>query len=379
MVENQSNNYVEQARVSVFGAGNAGLTAAFHFTQHGAQVALYGSKGFDDQIHAISVEGGIKSLSEYGNAKLHFSGFEHIDLVTTNVQQAVEYSDVLVLPVPSFAQGPLFRELLPFLTSGQIIVLMPGNYGSLELTKIKNSEGYGSLDITFVDAISIPWATRITGNAEIAIFGMKSFLPVAALPASRTEECITKLQAIFPLQLIALDNVIAAGLENINFGGHPLMTTLNIGLLENFPGKFNYYTDCCSPATAKASNKLDEERLAVGNGLGLTLKSELQAMNELYNMTAKSVYELNKTSETHGSVNSAPDSSNNRYITEDAPYLLVPCAELAKLLNVDVPIVNSVLHLTSAFNDVDYFTNGRTLEKMGLSNMSVPEIIAKIS
>ncbi len=379
MIANQSNNNDRKVKVSVFGAGNAGLTAAYHFTRHGAQVALYGSKGFDEQIHAISVEGGIKSLSEYGSAKLDFSGFEHIDVLTTDVKEAVEYSDVLVLPVPSFAQAPLFRELLPFLSSGQTVVLMPGNYGSLELTKIKNSEGYTSLDITFVEAISIPWATRITGNAEIAIFGMKTCLPIAALPASRTAECIKKLQAIFPLKLTALDNVIAAGLENINFGGHPLMTTLNIGLLENFPGKFNYYTDCCSPATAKASNKLDQERLAVGKALGLNLKSELDAMNELYNMSAKSVYELNKTSETHGSVNSAPDSSTNRYITEDAPYLLVPCAELAKLLNVEVPIVNSVLHLTSAFNEVDYFTNGRTLEKMGLSNLSSAEIIAHIS
>jgi opine dehydrogenase len=379
VVKNKTNKNVAQARVSVFGAGNAGLTAAFHFTQHGAQVALYGSKGFDEQIHAIAVEGGIKSVSEYGNAKLDYSGFEHIDLLTTDVKAAVEYAEILVLPVPSFAQAPLFRELLPFLSSGQTLVLMPGNYGSLALTKIKNTEGYADLDITFVDAISIPWATRITGNAEIAIFGMKSFLPVAALPASRTAESIEKLQTIFPLKLTALENVIAAGLENINFGGHPLMTTLNIGLLENYPGKFNYYTDCCSPATAKACEKLDIERLTVGRALGLGLKSELEAMNELYDMNAKSVYELNKTSTTHGSVNSAPDSSKSRYITEDAPYLLVPCLEFAQLMNIAMPIATSILHLTSAFNDENYFISGRTLEKMGLNDMSATEIIAKIS
>jgi len=157
------------------------------------------------------------------------------------------------------------------------------------------------------------------------------------------------------------------------------MTLLNIGLLENYPGKFNYYTDCCSPATARACAKMDEERLAVGGALGLALKSELQAMNELYDMSAKSVYELNKTSATHGSVNSAPDSSRSRYITEDAPYLLVPCSQFAQLLNIPVPIVDSVLHLTSALNDDDYFTSGRTLEKMGLGDMTSAEIIAKIS
>lgn len=366
-------------KVSVFGAGNAGLTAAYHFTQQGCQVALYGSDGFDEQIHAIAASGGITSLAQYHGTSLDYSGFEFIDVLTTDIKQAIAYADILVLPVPSFAQVPLFKEMLPHLAENQTIVLMPGNYGSLALNQLKKELGYQALKLNFVDAISIPWATRITGDAEIAILGMKSFLPIAALPASKTDEILALLQPIFPLKLTALTNVIAAGLENINFGGHPLMTTLNIGLLENFPGKFNYYTDCCSPATAKACAKMDKERLAVGEAMGLTLKSELQAMNELYNMDAQSVYELNKTSETHGSVNSAPDSSTNRYITEDAPYLLVPCVEFAKLMNLDMPIATSVLHLTNAFNEADYFSSGRTLEKMGLSNMSMSEITAAIS
>ena len=366
-------------KVAVFGAGNAGLTAAYHFTQQGCQVALYGSKGFDEQIHAICDNGGIRSIAEYHGNPLDYSGFESIDYLTTDIKQAIAYSDVLVLPVPSFAQEPMFNEMLPHLSDGQIIVLMPGNYGSLALKKTKNDKGYQSLKLTFVDAISIPWATRITGEAEIAILGMKSFLPIAALPASKTDEMIDLLQDIFPLKLTALSNVIEAGLENINFGGHPLMTTLNIGLLENFPGKFNYYSDCCSPATAKAAEIMDKERLAVGCAMGLTLKSELQAMNELYNMQAKSVYELNTSSQTHSSVNSAPASSKDRYITEDAPYLLVPCFEFAKLLKVDTPIVESVLHLTNAFNEADYFSSGRTLQKMGLSNMSLAEIITSLA
>jgi opine dehydrogenase len=91
------------------------------------------------------------------------------------------------------------------------------------------------------------------------------------------------------------------------------------------------------------------------------------------------VYELNKTSETHGSVNSAPESSNDRYITEDAPYLLVACVAFAKLMNSETPIVTSVLHLTNAFNETNYFSDGRTLEKMGLSNMSMSEITKAIS
>jgi len=126
-----------ETKVSVFGAGNAGLTAAYHFTQNGCDVALYGAPGFDQQIHAISAEGGIRSLKSFHDAELEFSGFETITMVTTDIQNAVDFAEVLVLPVPSFAQEALFLEMLPYLRDGQTLVLMPGNYGSLVLNKLK--------------------------------------------------------------------------------------------------------------------------------------------------------------------------------------------------------------------------------------------------
>ena len=157
------------------------------------------------------------------------------------------------------------------------------------------------------------------------------------------------------------------------------MTMLNIGLLENFPDKFNYYTDCCSQATANACDVLDKERLSVGSALGLSLKTELEAMNGLYDMQAQSVYELNKSSTTHSNVKSAPSSSSSRYITEDTPYLLVPCAEIAQLLDVDIPIMNSVIHITSAMNNENYFDSGRTLADMGLKGLTIHNIIDYVS
>lgn len=360
--------------ISVIGSGNAGLTAAYHFSYQGSKVCLFGSKGFDQPLIDIEQNGGIEALASYNDVPLCFSGHRAIEKTTRNIKDAVEYSDILVLPVPSFAQEPLFIDMLPHLKDGQIIVLMPGNYGSLVLNKIKNEQGYGNLDITFVDAISIPWATRIVEPAKIAILGIKEFLPIATFPSDRIDAVIDKLSPFMPLPLTSLENVLCAGLENINFGGHPLLTTLNIGLLENFSGNFNYYKDCCSVSTAKAAAVMDKERLAVGNALGLNLQSELNAMNALYAMNCNSVYEINRTSETHGKLNSAPDSAQSRYITEDAAYLLVPCFELGKLAGVETPIVSSCLHINSAYNDTDYFIHGRTLEKMGLKDMSLQEI-----
>ncbi|GAB3524409.1 NAD/NADP octopine/nopaline dehydrogenase family protein [Photobacterium alginatilyticum] len=366
-------------RVSVIGSGNAGLTAAYHFTLQGADVCLYGATGFDQPLADIEKCGGIKALASFNDVPLTYSGFQAIDKVSRDLEETILYSDLLVLPVPSFAQEPLFTSMLPHLRDGQIIMLMPGNYGSLVLNRIKNDQGYKDLNLIFVDAISIPWATRIVGPAELAILGMKEFLPVSALPASKTAEAIKALQPVMPLPLKPLDNVIEAGLENINFGGHPLLTTLNMGLLENYDGQFNYYKDCCSISTAKAAAVMEQERLAIGKALGISLLPELEAMNALYAMDCESVYEVNRTSETHGKLNSAPNSANNRYITEDAAYLLVPCYELGQLAGVDTPLITSCLHIDNAYNDTDYFTSGRTLKKMGLANLSPQEILEFIA
>ncbi|MGF1703296.1 NAD/NADP octopine/nopaline dehydrogenase family protein [Photobacterium makurazakiensis] len=362
-------------RVSIIGSGNAGLTAAYHFTKQGADVCLYGSPGFDQPLKDIEQRGGIEALSHFNDVALTFSGFHPIDKISRDLKETLAYANIVVLPVPSFAQEPLFIEMLPHLRDGQIVMLMPGNYGSLVLNKIKHEKGYGELDITFVDAISIPWATRIVGPAQLAILGMKEFLPVAAFPAKHTQMAIDALQAVMPLPLTALSNVIEAGLENINFGGHPLLTTLNMGLLENFDGQFNYYKDCCSVSTAKAAAVMENERLAIGKQLNLLLKPELDAMNALYSMDCKTVYEANRTSETHGKLNSAPNSASNRYITEDAAYLLVPCFELGQLTGIDTPMITACLHIDNAYNDTDYFTTGRTLKKMGLDNLTAHEIM----
>jgi len=72
----------------------------------------------------------------------------------------------------------------------------------------------------------------------------------------------------------------------------------------------------------------------------------MDAMNALYAMECETVYEVNRTSETHGKLNSAPNCASNRYITEDAAYLLVPCYEFAQLSGIETPIITSCLGIT---------------------------------
>lgn len=64
-------------RVSVIGSGNAGLTAAYHFTLIGADVCLYGAPGFDQPLTDIEQHGGIRALERFNNTPLTYAGLSN--------------------------------------------------------------------------------------------------------------------------------------------------------------------------------------------------------------------------------------------------------------------------------------------------------------
>ena len=366
-------------RISIIGSGNAGMTAAYHLSKHGSDVCLYDAQGFHEHLDHVRLRCGIRALEEFEGDKLLFGGFEPIQLVTSSIEEAVNFADVLLMPVPSYAQEILFESMIPYLKHGQIIALLPGNYGSLVLNQLLIKRGYQHLELTFVDAISIPWACRIVGDAEIAILGIKQFLPVAVFPNDKGHATIDLLQPFFPIPLRLLENVIVAGLGNINFGAHPVYTILNMGILENFDGKFSFYHDCCSEATASVAEVLDQERLAVGRALGFRLPSDLDVMNALYGKNESNIVDFNRNSDTHKKIRSAPSSPTHRYISEDVPFLLVPCLEFARLGGVETPILEALTNLAGVFNHINYVQEGRTLQSMGLETMKIDEIVRFVS
>jgi opine dehydrogenase len=70
----------------------------------------------------------------------------------------------------------------------------------------------------------------------------------------------------------------------------------------------------------------------------------------------------------------APGTIQHRYITEDVPASLVPLASIGEMLGVPMPTIRSMIHLASAMHGVDYWAEGRTVERLGIKGMSVKDI-----
>jgi opine dehydrogenase len=70
----------------------------------------------------------------------------------------------------------------------------------------------------------------------------------------------------------------------------------------------------------------------------------------------------------------APPTLEHRYIFEDVPMSLVPMAALGKRYGVSTRAIDAIINLASIIHKTDYWRRGRTLERLGLHELSVSEL-----
>jgi opine dehydrogenase len=69
-----------------------------------------------------------------------------------------------------------------------------------------------------------------------------------------------------------------------------------------------------------------------------------------------------------------PFSMQDRYVTEDIPMGATFSVSLGKKAGISMPTYETMIHLASVVNDVDYFSIGRNLKNLGLADMKLDEI-----
>jgi opine dehydrogenase len=107
-------------RFTVVGAGHGGKAMAAHLALKGFQTNLYNRT--PEHIAAIDARGGIELESYEGGPH----GFGELNLVTSDIQEAIEEGDMIMVVVPSSAHADVARLSAPYLRDGQMVVLHPG-------------------------------------------------------------------------------------------------------------------------------------------------------------------------------------------------------------------------------------------------------------
>lgn len=363
-------------RVSILGAGNGGFAAASHLALEGNQVTLFEAPEFASALDEVAVQGGIElETLESSGIK---GGFAKLEKITTDIGEAIFGAEIIFVIVPSFGHKRFAELSAPYLDDGQIIVLAPGNmHGALEFAATVRKGGNQS-DVIFSEMDCMMYACRKKDAKSIWLRGYKHNLGFSAFPAKRTVGALAKLKKLYP-HLMQRDNVLATGMSNTNTTVHIPIMLFNIRNVEA-KSDLLFYGECLSPCIGKFVEAMDDERMGFARNELFKLQDVKELLLSWYgHQGAKgdTFWEAQTTNPIYPN-SKLPTDKNNRYLTEDVPYGLIPIMELMDLFGLPHPTLDAAERTASIFCERDFHKDARTLETIGLGGISGKELLGYV-
>ncbi|MCL6571426.1 MAG: NAD/NADP octopine/nopaline dehydrogenase family protein [Bacillus sp. (in: Bacteria)] len=354
--------------ILIIGAGHGGYAAAGDLLLKGFEVKIYDLPEYQANLFPLIENKKVKLTGE-------ISGVVTAPIVEINIEEAISTTDIILIISHSSSHKKVAEMIAPFIKDNQIIVLLPGyTGGTLCFEKIFKEKQVSSSYI-LAETNTLPYAcSKITGESAVHIKLYVKQLLVSTFPSKYNTSFLKVFKKLYPnAQLV--DNVLEVGFNN----GNPVLNILpclfNAGKIEQAKGDYYHFQEGVTPAIAKVLEKLDGERMLIGKALGIRVIPYLdRVMDTGYVTDNSSWYEMISTS-PHLTAK-GPDSLNHRYLTEDVPFGLVPWVEFSRKLKVEVPLMGSCIELASCLLEKNFWESGRTLEEMGIKDMSIDQLLA---
>lgn len=356
-------------RVTILGAGHGGIAMAGDLTLAGHEVRLAALPDHASNLQLLMAFGGImvEGITSSGAPP----GFAKPALMTTDVAVALKGAEVVMVVVPAFGQEPYMRALIEHGEKGQIVVFNPGKFGTLVFARMLKDAGRFD-DFLIGETTSFIFAAKTKGLGHVNIKAAKEELPFAALPAVRTAEALWTLTDLYP-QLSPSMGVLQTSIDAPGLIIHPISTLMNMSRIEQIGPYRNSHYDI-TPSVGRVMEAVDHERMEVARLLCRETFSFMDTMQVLYKVKGESAYDMMYQITAHN-VQMAPESLRHRYVTEDIPYGLATIASIGRQIGVPVPRIEAMVNIACMANGEDYWTTGRTAEKLGLGGMTAHEMV----
>ncbi|KAK3308172.1 6-phosphogluconate dehydrogenase [Chaetomium strumarium] len=385
-----------QPKVSIIGAGPAGFALAADLQRHGKRVLVYSHPTHLRHANGVREKGHLQA-----NGVMECSTTLP---VTSDMGEAVAFSRILILTVPSTGQETVLQELKKFALHRHTIVAVPGNLFSLVAAAELDAECILETNLS-------PYSCRMEEGGLLTVMGRKKRIFIAPLSHSQQQQrgqnqiqkspnlggaaAVTtvvydKMRSLFPMELRWCSSVVEVCLCNVNGVFHPLMMLMNAGRIESQStatttssttgsgDNFLLYRDGLTRSVANAMLAVDRVRMRIGEAFGLRLPSAVQISNECYGQAFADFVDLARNSPPHNRLR-APSTLENRNLSEDVPDLLVTWCCLAEKLGIDASPIRAVIVLVGMATGVDYFAIGRNLQRLHLDDVSADELVARFS
>lgn len=331
-------------KITVIGAGNSGLAMAAHIADSGHSVTLWNRsrKTVEDLLVSKTIE--VKGI---------VSKTVHLDNVTTNINEAIAGTELILITTPASAHASLASILANSMKESVPIVLNPGRtFGALHFYKVF-TEINSKIKPLIAETQTIIYTCRKTGSSQITIYSLKNEVALAALWPKETGKLITMLPSCIRAHLKAADSFLQTSLGNVGMVLHCAPFMLNAGWTECEKADYKYYYEGITPTISKYIQHIDEERIQVGDALGVHLESTREWLIREYSTYGTSLFECIQNNKAYDEID-APASLHHRYIFEDVPMGLVPVEKMGKELGIETKYITLTIDLANALLGEDF-------------------------
>lgn len=227
---------MNKVRFAVLGGGNGAFAFAGDLAIAGYSVNLYEDPRFAENIKGVQEAGGIEVTGFGPGIQGGFAngwprtGFGELNRVTTDIKEALDGVDVILVVTPAFGHETMFNFALPYLTDKQTLVFNTANWACLRFAKTLEK----AKKTTLAETAILVYSCRKSGPARVHIDGMKETLALATVPSDRTSTVLKIFNEAYSgiTKFTAAKNVLETSLSNVNLVFHPGLTVLNAGLIE---------------------------------------------------------------------------------------------------------------------------------------------------
>ena len=314
--------------------------------------------------------------------------------VSANPAEVFPGSEIILLALPAFAHGTMFKAMADYLEPDAVVGSLPARGGfDYQARAILSDRGA----VRLLGMQTLPWACRtVVYGEEVEILGTKAATDIATLPTGLGPEMATQLGAILDLNLTPVSSFLTLTLGNTGQLIHPgIMYGLGRGREEEIFAKEDVplFYQGVDEATATILQALSDEVQAISQAVAAQLPDfNSTEVITLYDWLKRSYNgQIVDDSTLQRAFNSnrayvglrmpsRPVDAGGfaidyraRYLSEDVPYGLVVLRGIADLVGVATPTIDETIMWAQAHIGQEYLVDG-TLSGVDLSNTRAPQI-----
>lgn len=347
-------------KLAVLGAGNSGCALAADYAARGHEVTLIktSSSMHEDNFSYLAAHNGEMVLDEFGTETLC-----RIAHLTRDIS-AVKDKDVVLLCTQTGYHEGVLRRVVPLLTAGQVLIIVPGYLSTAYVLSFNPAEG---LIIAEAESNFIDGRIMEPGRFKVGFRNVRN--PLGIYPKRAEALAQEKLNAM-GTPFTYLNSVVEAALHNPNMIVHTVGAVMSIPRIEATNGDYCMYHEVFTPSVWNMLEALDAEKMRVLEKLGCEPVPYVEACkfrNSLDEQRpGKEVFFEYASMPTRAK---GPVKVDSRYIAEDVPQGLVLLESLGKTLNVPTPVCSSLIELAAAALGRELRGTGRSIERLGADNI----------